>query len=350
MDDSDSVTLTRAQLRNLDVMLAELTTLRDRVLELESQTAPHPVPQSAVREPQVSSPTHFSGNRAELRNFLSQVRLVIDVQQSRFQTERQKVLYAASFLRDSAYSWFQPFLEQSPAPDLLDDFDEFAKKLSAVYGDPDQTATAERDIRTLCQRSSVSAYAVDFQRLAAHLQWNDAALASQFYWGLSDVIKDELAQMDRPRDLSTLMATTIRIDTRQTERRLEQRNRTQSHRAPPPTQHFTLPSLPTSSTPASNYAPMDLDATTNSKRAPLTVDERERRRRNNLCMYCGGHGHFAANCSVRPTRRPTTGRVAATNSATDTLCQQLLQFIQSASATPAAPNSSSQNFPLAQGQ
>lgn len=37
-------------------------------------------------------------------------------------------------------------------------------------------------------------------------------------------------------------------------------------------------------------------------RAPLTTEERLRRRQGNLCLYCGGSGHFLRSCPVRPSK------------------------------------------------
>ena len=31
----------------------------------------------------------------------------------------------------------------------------------------------------------------------------------------------------------------------------------------------------------------------------LTEEEKERRRRNNLCLYCGGSGHMVRNCPAK---------------------------------------------------
>lgn len=340
----ECITLTCTQFEQLAAMADQFTHLQARIQSLET----HPTSYLTPREPQVSSPTHFSGNRAELHNFLSQVRLVFDLQPSRFKTEKQKVLYAASFLCDTAYSWFEPLLHQLPPPSLLNDFDEFAKKLSAVFGDPDQIATAERDIRNLRQRTSTSVYAAEFQRLAAYLLWNDAALASQFYWGLSDAVKDTMAQMDRPEDLASLIATAIRIDTRQTERKLEQRNRAPVAQplAPQLQQHFAPQPLPAQA-PTPALIPMDIEATI-SKRGPLTAEEKERRRRNNLCMYCGKPGHFALNCPVRPS-----SCVAATSYTNDPTYQQFLQFrqfLQTTTPSSDTPSSSTQGFQPTQDQ
>jgi hypothetical protein len=38
------------------------------------------------------------------------------------------------------------------------------------------------------------------------------------------------------------------------------------------------------------------------KRAPLTQDERDRRHREGLCLYCGQGKHLATNCPNMSTR------------------------------------------------
>ena len=48
-----------------------------------------------------------------------------------------------------------------------------------------------------------------------------------------------------------------------------------------------------------------------ARHGPLTPAERARRAAQGLCMYCGGPGHFAAECPARPVARPA--RVAATS-------------------------------------
>ena len=44
--------------------------------------------------------------------------------------------------------------------------------------------------------------------------------------------------------------------------------------------------------------PMEIEAT--RRRGPLSDEEKQRRRANRLCLYCGGLGHIAINCPDRP--------------------------------------------------
>jgi hypothetical protein len=47
--------------------------------------------------------------------------------------------------------------------------------------------------------------------------------------------------------------------------------------------------------------PMEIDMT--RRRGPLSDEEKQRRRANRLCLYCGGPGHIAIHCPHRPRRQ-----------------------------------------------
>ena len=193
--------------------LQELQRMGETVIRLQQQIEAmktfNPLP-----EPKVSEPEHFNGNRSQLRNFISQVKLVILAQPSRFQTENQKVIYAATFLRGPAFSWFQPYTERNENEPILNDFDLFIKELHYVFGDPNQTASAERDLQRLKQTSSVADYASNFRRHSALVEWNDAALCNQFYIGLKDSVKDFLVNYDRPTNLNEFISLATKVDNR----------------------------------------------------------------------------------------------------------------------------------------
>ena len=46
---------------------------------------------------------------------------------------------------------------------------------------------------------------------------------------------------------------------------------------------------------------MEIDAA--HRRGPLSEAEKQRRRANRLCLYCGGPGHIAIHCPHRPRTR-----------------------------------------------
>lgn len=188
------ISISAAELETLTNLANSVTELQEklRYLELGKSMAV-----STPKEPRIADPEYFHGKRSDLKNFLSQVRLVISAQSSRFPTEKHKVIFAASFLRSTAFSWFQPHLENSQSP-ILENFDLFCASIQSTFGDPDEVGTAERELFSLRQTASVASYASDFRRYAAITSWNDSALLAQFYRGLKDVVKDEIAKMDRP--------------------------------------------------------------------------------------------------------------------------------------------------------
>ncbi|KAH9264558.1 hypothetical protein BASA83_011960 [Batrachochytrium salamandrivorans] len=74
-----------------------------------------------------------------------------------------------------------------------------------------------------------------FRGFKPDIDWNDAALRSQFYSGLSSEIKDHLVHCESPVSLAAAMDQAIRIDNRIFERRQEQQyNPRQFRRNQPP--------------------------------------------------------------------------------------------------------------------
>jgi hypothetical protein len=90
------------------------------------------------------------------------------------------------------------------------------------YGD--DTREAERDIHQLRQRTSTAAYKAEFQILAVKIDWNDEALASQFYRGLKERVCEEITlRNERPNTLKSMFDLAITIDTRIFELQLEKK-------------------------------------------------------------------------------------------------------------------------------
>ncbi|SAL96232.1 hypothetical protein, partial, partial [Absidia glauca] len=274
------------------------------------------IERASTKEPHVSLPDPFDGDRRYAQNFILKLELVFSAQPSRYNTPGKQVALAASLLRKSAFSWFSPFLKTND-PAILTNFANFKKRFLDQFGDRDVVNQNERRLTTIKQAGrSVSAYASEIQRLSAELDWNDSALRSIFYNGLDDIIKDELCRMETPDTLLDLVNLTIRIDNRFHDRRMERKNK---YRGPQPStynrgQYSRNYSGPT---------PMDLDMTTEDeptddpeenmdialsdekpRYGKLTNEERERRMKNRLCLYCGKPGHVVNQCLRKPNSPP----------------------------------------------
>jgi hypothetical protein len=70
------------------------------------------------------------------------------------------VLHAASFLRDTAFLWFQPNVNKDPEPEMMNDFKKFSQALR-------ETSGAKRNLFVLRQKGSASSYISESQRHAA---------------------------------------------------------------------------------------------------------------------------------------------------------------------------------------
>lgn len=311
-----------------------------RITELEGQIRTLTLQQVTVQatsarpppEPKIADPEYFSGSRPLLIPFLSQCQLKFNGQPSKFPNEASKVLYAGSYLRGPAFTWFQPLLlaANKEPPQIVPEFQSFkafSKSISAVYGDPDLEASAERRLNVLSQTSSVARYNAEFQQLSQYVEWNDASLKNRFYLGLNDTIKDWLANEPAPKNLKDLVDKATRYDSRRHERLLEKRA-SSSHSAGPQntsSQH-TSPRTPPPAPPLQDHGVGTTSTGTGGLKIPptspdgtvpmelgarhITAAERDRRRVNKLCFYCGEPGHSVFTCPTKPGASPNAKRFA----------------------------------------
>jgi hypothetical protein len=248
----------------------------------------------------------FHGERAKLRAYLMQVKLVHALDPSKYASEVNKVLIAATYLRGDAQSWFEPYftkhLEGSKDPEtkeIFADFDNYEDKLKQVFGNVDEERVAARMLRQLKQKGSTAAYYSRFQQLKARVEWDDTALASAFYEGLSEGVKDEMGP-NPPSELQKLVDRSIKIDGWLFERRMEKRGGYSGYLG-------YSGQRPSGQRSYDRGDPMDLSLMEHGRssrpgkprfggRNQGNNKEREKRRRENLCFNCGKSGHRAREC------------------------------------------------------
>ena len=99
-----------------------------------------------------------------------------------FQNNLQKVLFTASYLRGTAFNWWEPYLNnpRREQPLWIHDFSEFARKFEETFGDPNHAKTAANRITSLKQTKSASEYWAKFQQYAVQTDWNDSAQCYAF--------------------------------------------------------------------------------------------------------------------------------------------------------------------------
>ena len=137
-----------------------------------------------------------------------------------FPSERAQVAYVISHLSGRAEAWATA--EWSRRSPVCDTLQLFTNALTKTFQQIAPGREAARALVNLRQgRRNVSDYAIEFRTVAADRGWNQSALFDAFLHGLSAPLKDQLAPLDLPADLDSVIAMAIRIDKRLTEREKE---------------------------------------------------------------------------------------------------------------------------------
>ncbi len=140
-------------------------------------------------------------------------------------------------------------------------------------------------------KDTASDYSLTFRTLAAQTGWENGPLKLLYRKGLSTELQTELACRDEGKTLEQFIELAIRLD-----------NLLRSRR---PSRQFPLQTSAFAGAPESE--PMQVGVT------HLSSEERERRVRNHLCLYCGLSGHLRATCPTRPSIKDTTVVCATPN-------------------------------------
>ena len=186
------------------------------------------------KEVKVPMPEYFDGTRGKLKTFLIQVELYMSFQPTKFRLDTKKVLWTVTLLKGPAFDWIQVYVDdymqhqanaKRETMDIIDNWAEFRSQLESMFGDIDEEHTAERSLQQLKQKGPASRYAADFRRFAAKTEWNKGALRAQFYKGLKDSIKDEIACTKQLNKLDKIINLAIIINNCLYKRQLEKCSR-----------------------------------------------------------------------------------------------------------------------------
>ncbi|KAF8690378.1 hypothetical protein RHS03_08910, partial [Rhizoctonia solani] len=97
-------------------------------------------------------------------------------------------------MEDAAGALAHPHLDQLGSQQaIIQTAEDLKREFLAAFGDPDATRAAEHNITTLSQTSTCAKYFTKFCTLAIELDWNNAALCSQFAQGLHWEVSRQIA-------------------------------------------------------------------------------------------------------------------------------------------------------------
>ena len=297
-------------------------------------------PKSQVK-PRV--PDTFDGSDpGKLETFIFQCNMYLAIRSSDFSDDEARVTFALSYLKGSPQDWFQSEISHVAAeggklPKWFTRYSSFLDELKRLFGPRDPITDAMNSLENLRFKDSGKAtcYTIDFNRHAWKTGWNEQALLWQFYKGLPDRLKDEIARLGKPSGLKALQDMVATLDQHYWECQSEINRDKKSASA----SASTSASKPTSSDKTSggqqsNGSKQDnrqqskkdqkKPATTPSTPATpnkstianllgpdgkLKPEERQRQTDNNLCLRCGKTGHMVNDCPVSSKPKPK-GRAA----------------------------------------
>jgi hypothetical protein len=287
-------------------------------------------PRVKFEEPRVKEPDVFKGRRSEVNNFITQCMLVFSLQPTRFKDESTKIRYELSLFREAPLAAVQPYLMKdiSEQPLWLTSLERLHEYIRTNYGDPDERGTAERKLQTLRQTGSASAYFAEFQQYSAVLGWDDEPLVALAIRGLSEYIKDLLAQRGtRITSMPELIEVVVNLDNRREERQREKKHQQQGTydtrddrsyqprkdnrgpqqqqaRAPRQEDHGSQRNRNDGFQSRGGSAQPPRRSETQPSRGirqfrKLSEEDKAGRRARGECLYCGKQGHILVDCPSR---------------------------------------------------
>jgi len=121
----------------------------------------------------VNDPDSFSGRkRSQFRIFMKQCESVFHARSSEFDTDSTKISYTGTYLTDEALEWYHDLL---PEIDQFETWDQFKELMHKSFGDPNEIATAERQLHQLRMGSDQDCitYVTKFRSLISVLKWKE---------------------------------------------------------------------------------------------------------------------------------------------------------------------------------
>ncbi|QRW21043.1 Transposon Tf2-1 polyprotein [Rhizoctonia solani] len=233
---------------------------------------PAPLP-SLGRPPKGAKLGQFLGKVQDVERFLQDLKDDIELQGSSFATDRQKVLYMITFLRDTqtAHDWVAG--TRVSHPNYFNDFKTFTDAFEAHFGSPNKVDEALCKLNALKQSGSASSYAARFREISAALPQEEFFLSNMFFNGLKQEVQRWILQLPDGKNgsLDDLVTRAIDSDNRLHKWSRNTRSTSASGTSPkPPTTSTTPSTFQTTAGPA----PMELGATCIMK--PLNPTEKER--------------------------------------------------------------------------
>jgi hypothetical protein len=138
--------------------------------------------------------------------------MVIQHTPSRFPDEQTKMRYALNCLSGLTLKQVLPYIRENGEIGI-EGLPAFIQLLEAAFGDHDQVATGERNMREIKQKNrEFSQNYAEFQVIGADLDWNPSAIRNALSSGLSEKMKDSFIRTDMRENLPAFVTVCQKWD------------------------------------------------------------------------------------------------------------------------------------------
>jgi hypothetical protein len=269
-------------LNNLSLEDGDKEIIEGHLREIKNET---------VKPPKIKDLITFDPARQKLRGWLTAADNFVYNQ--KIEGEENKVRVIGSYLREQAWDWFEPVLNEANnrsrtsweerTSKIMGSYREFKKAIGKVFGDVNERQTAAEKIAKLRQTTSVTAYITEFQTISSSLDWDEEAKEDKFIDGLKQEIRQGLIYFTKDADdLDELFERTQKIDRELGRTKRETRTQRQ-------------PNIETGRSfyKGNRNFRRDGDGDVIMKGAKVDLEKAKKER---LCFNCGKKGHQARFC------------------------------------------------------
>lgn len=244
----------------------------------------------------VPNPSNFDGSDSDVARFVSACKLKIA--SSPGTSSELALAFIANLLVGDAAAWYlTSFPEDGTILDVFSNANEFLAEITRQFSNPAARQAAANELRRLRQQDGVQAFNVKFNSVARRTEYNDAALLDTWQHAIKPYLLKAMLPGNELHSLRAWQTAAIAME--------ESYN--QFHDAP---RSFSAHLAPHRSRPHHQQSSVVPTTTTRTLKEridpifkPLTPDEKQRRRTNNLCLYCAGADHVLDACPIRAARK-----------------------------------------------
>src|SRR5271155_5436834 len=171
-----------------------------------------------TKELRINPPTHFTGNRDDLDNFIQDCTLYLTLNRAIHETDEKKIIFMLSYMTEgTARAWKETFV-QDVINTQTNDFGslkQFTVNPKKAFEASDSEGDAKAKLQQLKQgKDSMDDYMAQFRILASKARMtNDAALTEYFMEGVNTGILQKVFAQDKlPTTISEWYERTSRLD------------------------------------------------------------------------------------------------------------------------------------------